>query len=57
VNWQMGSGLAFCFSQKSHANTLKSQSKDESDIDISYLQDKIATPPYPFIKKAGSPAM
>jgi hypothetical protein len=53
----MGSGLAFCFSQKSHANTLKSQSKDESDIDISYLQDKIATPPYPFIKKAGSPAM
>jgi hypothetical protein len=29
----------------------------EGSIDISYLQDETATPPCPFIKKAGSPAM
>ncbi len=37
-NW--GSGLAFCLSQKSHTNALKFNCKDDSDIDISYLQDE-----------------
>ena len=50
----MGSGLAFCLSQESRINVLKSHYKDESDIDIFYLQDKIATLPCPFIKKSGA---
>jgi len=39
----MGSGLAFCLSlpQKSHTNALIFHGKDESDKDISYLQDEI----------------
>ncbi len=57
MNGQMGSGLAFCLSQKPHTNALKSHCKADSDINISYLQDEIATLPYPFIKRAWSPAM
>ena len=37
----VGSGLAFCLSQKSHTNALKFHCKDESDIDISYPQYEI----------------
>ena len=39
----MGSGLAFCLSlsQKSHTNALIFHGKDETDTDISYLQDEI----------------
>lgn len=37
----MGSGLVFCLPQKSHTNKLKFHGKDESDKDISYLQDEI----------------
>jgi hypothetical protein len=37
----MGSGLVFCLPQKSQRNTLKYHGKDESDKNISYLQDEI----------------
>ncbi len=37
----MGSGIVFCLPQESHTNTLKFHDKDESDNDISYLQDEI----------------
>ncbi len=37
----VGSGLAFCLSQKSHTNALKFHRKDENDIDISYPQYEI----------------
>jgi len=41
VNEQVGSGLVFCFSQKSHANALNFHVSDESRMDIPYLQGKI----------------
>jgi hypothetical protein len=37
----MGSGLVFCMPQKPRTNTLKFHGRDESDKDISYLQDEI----------------
>jgi hypothetical protein len=51
---KLGSGLVFCLSQKSHTNKLKFQGKDESDKDISYLQDEILPCSPAIYKKSGS---
>jgi len=52
-------GVRSCFLPVSiiSSNDPKFHYKNESDIDISCLQDEIATLPCPFIKRAEWPAM